>query len=84
MDAGIEERLKDDNFVSEAPDMLYEEDIEDEFNGVDEGIDNPTPIDAGALAGDVEEDGRAGGRRRSRPPDEGRLVHCYQPQRPQC
>jgi len=56
MDAGIEEHLRDDNFVSEAPDMLYEEDIEDEFNGVDEGIDSPTPVDAGALAGDVEED----------------------------
>jgi len=42
--------------VSEAPDTLYEEDIKDEFNGVDEGIDSPTPVDAGVLAGDVKED----------------------------
>jgi len=37
--------------------MLYEEDIEDEFNGVDEGIDSPTPVvDTGVLAGDIKED----------------------------
>ena len=27
MDAGIKEHFRDDNFVSEAPDMLYKEDI---------------------------------------------------------
>ena len=56
MNKGIEERLNDANFVNEAPGMLYEEDIEDEFGEVDEGIDNPLPVDPSALAGDVEED----------------------------
>ena len=35
--------------------MFYEEDLEDRFNEVDEGIDNPEPIDESGLGGDIEE-----------------------------
>ena len=57
LDSGLTERLRDDNFVaSDTAEMLYEEDVEDEFNAIDEGIDNPEPIDKDGLAGDIEED----------------------------
>ena len=35
--------------------MLYKEDLEDRFNELDEGIDNPEPIDESGLAGNIEE-----------------------------
>eukprot|EP00957_Ditylum_brightwellii_P058548 4439717-Ditylum_brightwellii.AAC.1 len=35
--------------------MLYEEDIEDEMDEVNEGIDNPLPYDPNSLVGDIEE-----------------------------
>ena len=41
--------------LQDATDMLYEEDLEDRFNEVDEGINNPEPIDESGLAGNIEE-----------------------------
>ena len=51
LDQRLNERLDDQNFVSpDAPNMLYEEDLEPDY------IDNPRPYDPEATAGDVEED----------------------------
>ena len=48
--------MSDHNLISpDAANMLYEEDLEDQFNEVDEGIDNPEPIDESGLAGNIEE-----------------------------
>eukprot|EP00957_Ditylum_brightwellii_P195017 14858873-Ditylum_brightwellii.AAC.1 len=35
--------------------MLYEEDIEDEMDEVNGGVDNPLPYDPNSLVGDIEE-----------------------------
>ena len=52
----LNECLSDHNFISsDATDMLYEEDLEDRFNEVDVGIDNPEPIDGSGLVGDIKE-----------------------------
>ena len=51
LDQRLKERLDDQNFISpDAPDMLYEEDLEPDY------IDNPRPYDTEAKAGNVEED----------------------------
>ena len=51
LDTGLKACLNDENFVATgAPDMLYEEDFEDD------DIDCPEPHDLDATAGDIEED----------------------------
>ena len=56
LDSSLNECLSDHNFISsDAANMLYEEDLEDRFDEVDEGIDNPGSIDESGLAGDIEE-----------------------------
>ena len=56
LDSSLNECLNDHNFISsDATNMLYEEDSEDRFNEVDEGIDNPEPINESGLAGKIEE-----------------------------
>ena len=54
--SSLNECLSDHNFISsDAADMLYEEDLEDQFNEVDEGIDNPELIGESGLVGNIEE-----------------------------
>ena len=56
LDSSLNECLNDHNFISsDAADMLYEEDLEDQFNEVDEEINNTEPIDESGFAGDIEE-----------------------------
>ena len=56
LDSSLNECLNDHNFISsDATNMLHEEDLEDRFNEVDEGIDNPEPINESGLAGNIEE-----------------------------
>ena len=51
LDTGLKACLNDENFVATgAPDMLYEEDFEDDH------INCPEPYDPDATAGDIEED----------------------------
>ena len=52
-DAALRERLDDKNHIqSDSVSFLYEEDLDE----LDEGIDQPTPMDPTALVGDIEED----------------------------
>ena len=62
LDKSLQTKLSDKNFtVKLKPGTIYEADHDDtdpSFKEVDEGIDEPTPIDPNAIIGDMEEDGQ--------------------------